>query len=579
MNLIKNKLQDSEKIINLFSSYLDLILPLLEEKYDEEMHEVKQLLKKYPESRDKILQYFSGKLSNKNIFELYHECQNYYLSLENTYHFFDQPNLHSENIDTSNLSQTYKLETADFFSKLIIQYQNFVKKYKEYDADIINHLSDLAVQNVIADEKHISENLDDIQKMFYSMTNTVILYSVSIQKILDYCVNNQQKILFKIINMVENDKDYFLTNNLHRNKDNRYQNPPLKRFGLIPITDSLNLDDILTLILNREYKSVKFQELKKISTKENICFLILNHVTPHPIEFTIRNLIIPRLAKNYNQPNEFGISEKIIHKFQTIQQKNESKWNFTYDIIGNLDSKFIYILETLDGKTYRCLSFWLAITNDHSYNVPKYKVVPIIEYLDDPQKPSRVTSYHNISINKAIPNMFVRKPLDISSIEEQSKSVDTHTIKTELFMKLSETVKTIIDKEYSKGKKIVGPTQINDILHDERLNEVFTGVLLRMYQVGFHNDTGEFDGGKFPFYEILSSYLLDLRDTTRRFMKDLHDSYNREPLPLEVFSSHDVTTIQNKLDSTLNVSINNQISENDNLYSSLNYKYLILNYN
>ena len=242
-----------------------------------------------------------------------------------------------------------------------------------------------------------------------------------------------------------------------------------------------------------------------------------------------------------------------------------------------LNTSNTYIIETLDGDNFRILSPTLFGRN---YSIPKDKVEKIIKFLEHPCEISRISCYHKLLIKKATANMFIGKPLDFETMENNAKDNNMQIIKNELFLKLYGLIQEIIKKDFSSGVKIKSSSEINEIIHDDRIGELFSSILLKMYEVGFNADNPtNFNAGKFAFSELLSSFIVDLQDSTRKFMKDLHDGYNSNLLPSEVFTSKDLPVINKKIEFLLLNSLENQLNSSDNIYSSLNYKYLILNYN
>lgn len=595
MEVIKSKISDSKKVIKLIVEYFEVLLPLTKDHYEEDISELRKMIKEYPNLQnniDKKIQLMEDILKKPNndentignIFDLYHEFQNLNLSLKNICDFLNQPHLHAENIEMSNLSQTYKLETADFLSKIVLQYNNLNKKHLDNNTIIITYLSDITLDLIIK-SKDIMKLFTFIQKQFRNNLNTVHLYSYIIQKLIDYLSDQKyelKQIMYKIMDQIEYDKDYFMIHNINEKPfKTKYSNPMIKRFGLIPVTLSTELSDIIPIMLN---KSITGKiDFKSIAKSENCCIIVMQNCTYTPIEYNVQPLLMKHIAGKTLQPINYGINDKIIERFQTIKEvldskgkKSEAKWEFSYEIYGDKESSKYYILETINSKKYRILSPWMF---SRSYAIPSHKIKPIVTYLENPYIPSRVSSYQNNSIKQSLKKMFVSKPLDLSSIDEHSKEMDAQGIKTELFLKINSVIKDIIKSEYANGKKLKTNAEINDVIHDSRISDTFSSTLLKMYNIGFKTlDAREFDAGKFPFYELLSSYILDLRDSNRKFMKDLHDTYNRDPINKDILEKNDMSMINQKIEQVLTAAITNQINDKNNIYQSLNYKYLLLNF-
>ena len=179
-----------------------------------------------------------------------------------------------------------------------------------------------------------------VQSKFYEYKRTVLLYSKFIQEFIDYLYETKDKdakiLMYYIMDLVELDKDFFISGNISNslkdniNKDIHLINPALKRFGLIPITDSMLLDDLIQLITDKKvtYKvndkvndrvNGKTINLEKLAKEKNIGFILMRHVVYTPVEYNLKPLILPDVAKCLIQPQEFGITEKTIERFQTIK--------------------------------------------------------------------------------------------------------------------------------------------------------------------------------------------------------------------------------------------------------------------
>ena len=254
------------------------------------------------------------------------------------------------------------------------------------------------------------------------------------------------------------------------------------------------------------------------------------------------------------------------------------KWDFSYEVIDEKSESY-YILETLDDVHYRALAPWLDTKN---LLINKFRIKQLLDYINNPNRPNRISNYQAVSNKKASANMFLRKPMKVDELEEQAKDIDTHIIRNDLFLKVTRIIRDIIEKDYGKGKKIKSDVDINNIIHDHRIRDIFINSILKLYEIGAKfNTVKEFEAGKFPFYEVLSSFIVELEEITRRFMKDMHDLYNREPLNASIFDLQEydkLTEITKKIEESVNKAIQTVISDKDNIYSTMNYKYLLLNF-
>ncbi len=571
MDLLKNKIADADNIIVLFNDYYDRAAPLLEEHYNVESLILSKTINEYKDLKTLLVDAINREnQSISDIFDLYTKYQNLFLMMENVMNYIHKPYLLAENIDNSLLSQTYKLETADLLSNLSFQYSLFSKKH-DIDEKLLEDLSNriMATSN--------DNKLENLQIEFRKNKNTVSLYSSAIQKILDTDpVDGKKTDVFSINAMIESDKTFFMEGTTKNTLSRKYRklhntNPPMKTFGFIPVTESMPIDKLAHLMINKQ-TSGKIN-LAKYAVANNVCFIKLNHVVFEPVEYDIRKVVIPEEAKLFQQPSEYGITEKTIEQYRTVNQLPENKWNFGYEIIGKTTANLFYVMETIDGVKYRALAPWMKA---QGLGLPFFRVKSLLNYIQGDNNPDRVSNYHQATINKAIPNMFIPRKLDMENIDYSSQDVNITLIQNEVYVNLTNTIKTIIQKEYKKG--IRSGYDVNKILHDPRIKESVHSSMLNMFNIGSNVTKYEFSAGAFPFHEILSAYVVDLQQMCDRFMREVHDGYNRNPLSAEVFEQKDNSDVIKKIDSIILAVVHMLITTNDNIYAYMNYKYMILNF-
>jgi hypothetical protein len=305
----------------------------------------------------------------------------------------------------------------------------------------------------------------------------------------------------------------------------------------------------------------------------------MNHIVFTPIEYNIRALIIESIAKPLIQPDTYGPTEKMITRFKTIHDFPRQKtWDFSYKVYNDKAEKF-YILETLDGKSFRCLAPRL---NDSGkiYSVKKTEIAALLSYISNTTTaPTRIANYQNIAIKQSIGNLFVPKPLALESFEEKISDIPSHAIKHSISIELNKLLNTMISKEF---KDIGSSADINNILHDARFGDIFYETVLGQYsKVMLMEDLAKYTAGEFPFSEILSSFMVDLQSTTRSFMKELHDGYGRDSLKQTVFSlakTEKMRIIKKKLEDVIESALNLSVKDSSNIYAVMYYKYMVLNY-
>jgi hypothetical protein len=355
-------------------------------------------------------------------------------------------------------------------------------------------------------------------------------------------------------------------------------NPPIKKFGLIPITDSLPLKELLKIILIGSKKTIPSgTNLSAISKSLDVGFIVLTRVTYTPIEYNIRPIIIKSVAEKYIQPDTFGPTAKSVDRFKTIRAADHQK-KWTYDTtVHNPKAETFYVVETLDNELYRCLHNQL---NSTIYSLHSIAVQPLIEYSKNPTAPTRAANYNNVAIKKSIPVMFLNRQRDLDSYPEIAESVPIHLVKQKISTECNKLVDQIIQKDFRGNIK--STADINVLIHDTRLSDLFYKIVLASYKTTVSvDDLQKHSAGDFSFSELLSTFMASIDISTGKFMKELHDSYGRIPLDAKVFNmptDQRMDVIRSRISDVIEAAINLTLKHDANVYSELYLKYMLLNF-
>lgn len=573
---IKTNLPDGKQVIDLFGDYYERIKPLLTNRYDDDLENITRLIKEFPSTHNNIkksLDTINTKLSNQdlitNIFDFGEQVQIFDNSIRDIVDVFNKPYMNTDNVLTTDMSQTYKDETAEVLKDLTGKYELYKKYYNEHLALINDDLIEILLNIFKFDSsKDDTPLLAHLQEIFHKYRNTVPLYANFIQKYIDYLYDLQnaeaKKLMYYVLEMVETDKDFLMSgyaeNQLVANITKH--NPSYKRFGLFPNTESLPLSDIFSIIIPN---SNKYKTLEQLSKDFGV--IVFTKIVPIPVEYNARKLL--ENDNSIPQTGNVGINKVLIERFRTIKYTDDKhhKYDFSIDI-HNENAEIFYIFDTLDGTKYRVLTTFM---NTKVYDVKRFRIKLLLKYLSNEHQPDRVVNYQELAINKSINCMFAEKVMPSDYFDENKES-DTPLIRNELYVKLTKYLYNEVSKKKPKSQ-----SDMNMLIHDDKLKIIFIDALYNLYQIS-GNRLGD---SKFPTGELMTSFLVGLNDLSRQFFKLLHDNYNREPLGDDVFklkvedrNQH----IEKKIEADILKCLKLLISDNDNVFSSVNYKYGLLNF-
>ncbi len=498
------------------------------------------------------------KLTPDDIIQSYINC----FRLVDNIHSFIQL-LDNTKLDCEKHSDTYRLAYTKLVNKAKAKYMAFAKDTEIVKEEVIRKLSDEIFEQIQKSDNKLTE-LTNLRKKYHAAHELINIYANVMQKSVDVFFAQDRTLVFQLLEFITEDKSKALANSYDTKSKKVKTNPPQTRFGLLPATASMPLDDLLTLVLGHSNTTANFTQLSK---KHNCGFIILNSIVYTPVEYNVQRIIDVNTAQPYIMPSDAGITTKTIQRFTTLTPlKNSSKWDFSIEIYNNDAGKF-YILETLDGKLYRCLVPWLSTT---SYSVNKFRAQKLLDYKRD--EPTTALNYHAQAMKAATKNMFLGRKLSLDEFDTQLSQVDSGKIQNSITDAILDVANNLLNRA-----KIHSSVDVSSLLHDASINATFMAAVER----AFAENADNFDGGKFPTAEMMTSFITAMRTTGRRFAREIHNGYSRNPLKPDAFTD---STVKNKaiaaekIESVIRNAVELVIKLDDNLFTSSFYKYLILNY-
>lgn len=464
-------------------------------------------------------------------------------------------------LDPEQHSSTFRAEVSTQIAKASAKFSAFKRDIQEMETEMLVGIVDKVVEDIFKAEDRLAA-IDKLRAKYHKSNCLIKIYASVMQR----CVDNlDRQLAYKLLDYIAEDKDLVLMEALDDTKAIKTTNPPASRFGLVPATKSMELSELIPIVFKGEKVTSADDSIKKLADKLTNGIILFTSITYTPVEYNIRPLIIRDEAKEFLQPKEYGITKKVVTRFNTITTaKPTNKWDFSLDIYNEKAEKF-YILETLDGKTYRAMLPWLM--HNSTYTVAKFRVKNLLEHTNGPV---RSDGYQKLAVDAAVKNMFLGKALSLDDFDSKLSDVESGGIQDKIFNSIIKVAEKLVSKEFKS--KITSSTQINELLHHPAINQEFA----RAVTAQLKSDPAKLDGGKFPTSELASSFIVSLQTASRRFAREVHNGYSRNPLKPEDFA--DARVVFGKIESVIRNAVELVVKLDDNLFTSSYYKYLILNY-
>jgi len=474
-------------------------------------------------------------------------------------------------LDPSEHSSTFRAELSTILTKLNAKLIAFDKEIKILNDELVLTISENQM-NIIRSAENPIALIDELRSMYYKSPGLIRIYTTVVTRCMDTL---DRKYSYQLLEYIEQDKARALANYIPKSKLKRkpINNPPMDRFGLLPMTKCMPLKQLIPLVFNEEKIPVSDNTFAKIAKHiGDKGLIVMNSVTYTPVEYNIRPLIVPEEAASYLQPNEYGINTKTIDRFKTIDTPAPTnKWKFSIEVF-NQDAQKFYVLETLDGVTYRAMAPWLS---SNTFSVARFRLLSLLNNAKNPAGITMATEYHARVSECATKNMFLSKALNLEDFEPKLTDVESGKIQNNIIDALHDTVDKIIKKEYKN--KIKNVSQISDILHHEQIVKTFTIEAMRQLSDNEEN----LNGGKFPSSEIMCSFIVSLQTTARRFAREIHNGYTRNPITPKDFTDDSKRNFElsvEKIKSVIVDAVGLVVKLENNIFTANYYKYLILNY-
>lgn len=622
MDKVITKIESSIELIDLISSYYEEFEQLIIDKLKaKELGEkIRTAIKSNRSSLIKRLAAFESKaIEQLNlletviiVFQTYQLIKEYENLIEfitdqlNEWNVFVRPDL-----ITSDISQTRLITLSKKSNAIVNLFMNFKRKYEEFDIHTVKIMTEFILNKIkfVSYEKKDDvtvlptslsfEELKEIQKLFHKYPLAIDIYSVLLQTVMD----QTKPLITTILQMIEEDKSFILSEYESRYTTEHYkvkllQNPSLRSFGLVPADISKPLDKLFVNYYGadatddmKKIASSKSTELffANVAKKENCALIYIKKYAANPIEFSIWKLLRLEDAISYikesHQGQSVGLSKGAIERMKVInyidQPDKSRRWCLSeYQIFGDFkSSEFFYIIDSLNGKTFRFIRPWVD-NSIRSSRIPRTYLNGLLTFLninydvhlEESKKKlyqkDRIAVYNEIQESVIMHNIFLKQPIDVEELmADVQAEMDAPKLKQELSLTLS---------KFILGQKLSNWAEFGSAIHNTELLDLFADQLVQLYPTYFKDDLIEDNRVQFPFSETLSTFLVELNAVKKSFNRAMHDKFvktTRDQKDL-MFKSKDNTNIF--VNKFVRDSLDEVITNKSNVYSSLLMKNKIL---
>lgn len=597
MDVIKNKVEESVKLVDKFREYYDYFeIGFSKLKPNIVNHLKHMIFDRYPDQRKKLLNRIqainieafselSPKEQQKLIFQTYYLLKQMDIVIYNIYKIFNEYSFEKSAFVDSELSSSIIFNSRNKEQNIKKYYDHFIETYhKITEMDIIEKFSNLIMYSIEKPSQganaidNIINLVININELFQKYPDTIHLFSHIMQELLNtYTSKEYKKLIQTITKLIEDDKAFILQSSISlSNKKNGSQNPFLRGFGLIPSEEFTTIEKLFSGINKSTNSSNKNNIFQQIAKKENVNILVLQNITTNPISHELWKLLNSDISNSGQDESKFsGITENLIEKTTTIKLLDpDKKWELSSYKIFEAKSDDFYILETLNNKSYRFLRYWIPKNPEKQITpIHRSKINGLLNYLNINgviKESDRIAMYQKLQ-EPSLKNIFFhgKKPDIEKLINDSQFQIDASKIKEECWFNIKKIV-------YKKIKSIKNPVnQIGFIAHDSAIFDSFSSTILSMY----NTIISPVLQSKSDFSELFSSYLYELRNLRYEFIKLLHNEYvKRAEDDIDIINAlHNKEQLLIYIENFIKKVMNDIISQEKNIYQSIIFKNNLLN--
>ena len=269
MESIKNKLLKIEQLYEIINDYISKISVYVNDDIKNYLIDIsKHLVEiKKIDMTDKL----------ESIFHIWHIME---LILSNISNIIQNLQIIIDSTIITNKSISETKIINNLYNNIILLYNKFTKEIDINDKKTVKNLDDISYKKLKWDKTNVMENVDMITDLVKLYPCAMQLYATIIQNTLNYCMRYGINVCDKIINIVEDVKDYIMLDNVPNKLGSNFlykSNPHIKTFGLTPLGPSDTLYNI-TLLIKSIKPAKKVTNLASIAKDSGVCIILINNV-------------------------------------------------------------------------------------------------------------------------------------------------------------------------------------------------------------------------------------------------------------------------------------------------------------
>jgi hypothetical protein len=422
---------------------------------------------------------------------------------------------------------------------------------------------------------------DTISKYQYSW----IIYVDIMQYILDADDPNLQKLHNEIMKLNEMNKTLLLdkgnTNPLKGTVPLKGANPPLLRYGLVPISPVMEISDIVTLVWSSNKAKPKISnpaigvinDFIELCKKKQVDLILIRKHLGRGVNYNIAELLDYTKSKEYDKENntDNGINLNGIKRTNTIQYISEPQnginFNIDYQYTLNTDYPNLLILEELYPGKFHIMSNELDLHDTPKYIIKKSQVKEFIEFVNNGIG-NRIQNYNKIINRYIMKNVYLKGNVDIDKLKPTMSYMSDIT-----YLKYNIN-KTILDKynQISSKGGVHSLYHFSKIIHMGVFVDILTNYIHSEYKK-YTNHLIEINNTTFIDHkdEIDNQALYTITNYKRDFTKRIHDYFITE-IPTIDTNTVTAEAYRDVFKGIVTNALDVVLSDNNNLYNIINNK-------